>query len=84
MSTSRYFWLEVRCDAVRVEQLYWLGGGGGGDSQIPPSKMGGGTGPLEVPVFGRGVCEIKPSRFRSFKSGIAWTDYRIDIVTPGR
>ena len=66
-----------------VEQLYSLSGGGG-DSQIPPSKIGGDPGPLEVPVSGPGVCEIKPSRFRSFKSGIAWTDYGIDIVTPAR
>jgi hypothetical protein len=40
------------------------------------------AGPLRVSVRSPALCEITPYRYRSFKSGVAATQYEIDVVHP--
>jgi hypothetical protein len=69
--SDEYMFLEARCGREAREHKFSF------------FEMGArGFGTLRLTADGPVVCEIKPSRYRSFKGQIARTVYRIDVTHP--
>lgn len=84
--SSEHMWLEVDCSGVHLSQAFsklWM------RKPVPfnPNPVLDPTAPQDplpwkFSVPGPGACEIKPSRYSSFKGSIANTVYRITTTQP--
>jgi hypothetical protein len=75
--SAEFAYLEVQCGQRKAEQKYTLG------PQGPPIRIDRpGPGPMQIFAAEAAICEIKPSRYRSFKGQAAATTYHIDVLHP--